>query len=213
MATDDYRTPYRSAAIAFCELVEGIPRDRWASPALGEWNVRGLVGHTSRALSTVEEYLVAPVAGGRVLTDAVEYFVDMLPETDDEDARVRRHAGIAERGRKAGEDLGEHPATVVRQLADRVLALVDVTPDNALLATPAGPMTFSGYLPTRTFELTVHGLDLSRALHVTAPPALSIGVALSCELAGRLAARRRDAADFLMMLTGRSGLPGGPSVL
>lgn len=124
MVNDDCRTSYHAAASAFCELTEGIPPDRWAAPALGQWDVRGLVGHTSRALSTVEEYLAAGAPGGEVLTDAVEYFVAVLPETLDEDARIRQHSRIAERGRKAGQELGDRPARAVRALADRVVALV-----------------------------------------------------------------------------------------
>ena len=31
--------------------------DRWERPGLGEWDIRALVGHTSRSLLTVEIYL------------------------------------------------------------------------------------------------------------------------------------------------------------
>ena len=34
--------------------------DRWTRPGLGDWDVRALVGHTSRALLTVEEYAARP---------------------------------------------------------------------------------------------------------------------------------------------------------
>ena len=37
-------------------LVDG----RWDAPGLGEWDVRSLVGHTSRSLLTVETYLGRP---------------------------------------------------------------------------------------------------------------------------------------------------------
>lgn len=212
MTSDDCRTPFAEAAGAFCALVEGIRADQWSLHGLGEWDVRGLVGHTSRALSTVEAYL-AEGTGEPDLHDPVDYFVAVLAEPSGDDARVRQDAAIAERGRKAGQELGDHPAGVVRELAERVVALVMATPDAAVFATPAGSMPLPAYLPTRTFELAVHGLDLARALGVAPPRGLRPGVAVSCELAGRLAARRRGAADLLMVLTGRRGVPGGVSVL
>ena len=38
----------------------GLVGDRWDAPGLGEWDVRALVGHTSRSLLTVEAYLGQP---------------------------------------------------------------------------------------------------------------------------------------------------------
>ena len=54
-ATDSeaIRACYLGAARAFLDLVEQVPERAWSEPALGEWDVRGLIGHASRALSTV----------------------------------------------------------------------------------------------------------------------------------------------------------------
>lgn len=213
----DCRTAFSAAASALCELVERIGPDQWSAPALGEWDVRGLVGHASRALSTVEAYRTAaanrPVAAGPVLGDPVEYFLAVLADPSDAAARRRQDAAIAERGRTAGEELGPDPARTLRELAARAVALVGSTADDALFATPAGPMPLTGYLPTRTFELTVHCLDLARALGAEPPPTLAAGVAASCELAGRMAARRPQAAEVLMALTGRPGSASGIGIL
>lgn len=46
---------------------------------------------------------------------------------------------------------------------DRVLSLVDGWSDDAPVAMAAGAMALVDYLPTRTFELAVHSLDLARA--------------------------------------------------
>ena len=43
------RANYLSAAQGFLELVEQVPGTAWALPALGAWDVRGLVGHAIRA--------------------------------------------------------------------------------------------------------------------------------------------------------------------
>jgi uncharacterized protein (TIGR03083 family) len=198
------RTCYLGAAQAFLELVEQVPANAWAEPGLGEWDIRGLTGHASRALSTVEAYLSTPATGERV-AGPVDYFLT-----------VRGSAApdvIARRGRETGQALGGEPATAVQELVQRVTTLLRNTPDDAAVATPAGAMTLIDYLPTRTFELAVHGLDLARALDVPAPAALGPAVAASLELAAALGARLPSAADLLLLLTGRSGLPGNLSVL
>lgn len=74
-------------------------------------------------------------------------------------------------------------------------------------------MTLAGYLPTRVFELTVHGIDLARALDVDPPVTLGPGIGLSCALAGDLAADSPDAVAVLMALTGRTELPRGFTLL
>jgi hypothetical protein len=74
-------------------------------------------------------------------------------------------------------------------------------------------MPLVDYLPTRTFELTVHSLDLARALGVDPPEVLTPAVTACCELAGGLAGRRPHAADLLLLLTGREHLPPGLTIL
>ncbi len=206
------RHAFTSAASGFVELVGTIPAGGWERPALGVWDVRALVGHTARAFSTIEAYLggtssLSPVDG------PVGYYLRALSSDADAETRAGRDAAIAARGREAGEALGDDPATAVTALARRVEALVTRTPDDALVGTPAGPMTLSAYLPTRTFELTVHALDLACALGVGPPAALTPAVTACCELAGAIAGRRPQAADLLLLLTGRDHLPPGLTVL
>ena len=82
-------------------------------PGLGEWDVRALVGHTSRSLITVSTYLRTP-AEREDVTSAADYY-----------ARVREYsanagaADIVERGRQAGRDLGDDPAADGRRAAGR----------------------------------------------------------------------------------------------
>lgn len=204
MDGEKIRSCYLGAANAFLELVRQVPEGAWAEPALGQWDVRGLTGHASRALGTVETYLSAPAAGEQ-LGGPVAYFLAVRGAADPE--------MIARRGRDAGQALGDDPAAAVQELVSRVTTLLRNTPDDAAVGTPAGAMTLTGYLPTRTFELAVHSLDLARALDLPAPPALRPAVAASLELAAAIGAHLPTAADLLLLLTGRSGLPGNLSVL
>lgn len=50
-------TVFASAAAAFARLVRAVPETAWDGPGLGEWDLRALVGHTSRSLITVSDYL------------------------------------------------------------------------------------------------------------------------------------------------------------
>lgn len=74
-------------------------------------------------------------------------------------------------------------------------------------------MSLADYLPTRTFELTVHNLDLARAIGAPVPAAIGPAISEACGLAGRLAGCHPQAAELLLMLTGRTQLPTGLSVV
>ena len=58
--------PWPTSQQAFADAAEwfvataALADGRWTEPGLGEWDVRSLVGHTSRALLTVETYLATP---------------------------------------------------------------------------------------------------------------------------------------------------------
>jgi uncharacterized protein (TIGR03083 family) len=199
------RSCFAAAASCFNELVRQVPASAWVLPALGVWNVRDLVGHTSRALSTIDAYLDGE-PGGDAVESPVGYFLAIRAALADADA-------VARRGREAGAALGEDPAAAIADLVHRVTARVDATADDATVATPVGAMTLAAYLPTRTFELTVHSLDLARALAVESPAALGPAVTACCELAGRIAGQLPRAPELLLALTGRPGLPQGLSVV
>lgn len=178
----------------------------WGRPALGVWDVRALVGHTSRALLTVEAYVDATATtSAPSLADSAAYFQAAAALADP--------AAVADRCRQAGVTLGEEPTVKVAEIVERVLALVDQRSDDALVATPVGAMTMVGYLPTRTFELTVHSLDLAAAADLDPPPILSKPIASSLPTAAALSVARGRAADVLRALTGRRTLPAGWSVI
>lgn len=205
------REYYSEGVTAFLDLIEDLGPADWERPALGNWDVRALVGHTSRALSTIEAY-VGRQGGGRELKGPVAYFQASFPEGDAEGRRLL-DAAIEAHGREAGMSLGDDPVGYLRELAARVLAIVESNDDDEPVATPFGQLTLAGYLPTRTLELAVHGLDLARAMHRNVPEALLPAISASCELAGRLAGSLSTAPQLLLLLTGREGLPHGLTVL
>ncbi|WP_082974247.1 maleylpyruvate isomerase N-terminal domain-containing protein [Mycobacterium sp. E740] len=198
-------TSFASAAGAFADLVRQIPADSWAGPGLGEWDVRALVGHTSRSLTTVSSYL--DTEADRVdISTPQEYYARVNPS-----ALGIAPADVAERGRQAGRDLGDDPATAVATLVTSVLTRLESV-DDPLIAVIGGlGIRLRTYLPTRTFELAVHSLDIARAVGVpfTLPPAV-LDEALV--LAARIAACGAG-DEVLLALTGRVPLPPAFSVV
>lgn len=191
-----------AAAWFVATAIEG--NGRWDDPALGEWSVRDLVGHTSRALLTVETYLARPATEIEA-TSPVEYFERMRAASGDP-------ASVAQRGRDAGAALGTDPAAAVAVIADRVLPTVRTADGDTLVGTPAGGMRLADYLPTRTFELTVHTCDLAAALQAdTQPPPAAVVETMA--LVGALSAAGGHAGPLLLAATGRGGLPAGFTVL
>lgn len=166
--------------------------------------MRDLVGHTSRALLTVETYLGKPVAAVKV-TSPVDYFRLSL-------ASVGDPAAVAQRGRDAGTVLGDEVPQAIGAIADRVRARVRTASEDDLVATPVGGMRLADYLPTRIIELTVHTCDLATALGEQFEVPQAAGVE-SLSLVGELAARAGRAGPLLRAATGRGGLPNGFTVL
>ncbi|MBC7442701.1 MAG: maleylpyruvate isomerase N-terminal domain-containing protein [Ramlibacter sp.] len=198
------REAFRQAARWFVDTAATV--DDWGRPGLGEWTVRDLVGHTSRALLTVEAYLGQASPGVDVdVASAADYYPLAL-------AAVGDPALVAKRGRDAGAALGQDPAHRVSVIADRVLRHVDAAAGDAVAATPVGAMRLADYLPTRIFELTVHTCDLAASLGVPAQ-APDAAASVSLHLLGDLALRRGLAGALLLAATGRGSLPAGFTVL
>ena len=199
---DESRQAFADAAAEFVRTA-ALVGDRWEQPGLGEWDVRALVGHTSRSLLTVEEYLARPAATVEVPSAAAYYAAT---------SAMAAGPGVAARGVAAGQALGDHPATAVAGIAARVLPLVERSDGSDLLTTLAGGMRLDDYLPTRTFELAVHTCDLATALGLPLEvPATAAAQAL--RLVSELAVTSGQAGPLLLAATGRPALPPGYSVL
>jgi uncharacterized protein (TIGR03083 family) len=202
VAWKDSRRAFADAAAWFTRITSSVGQ-RWELPALGEWDVRDLVGHTSRSLLTVEEYLAQPAAGVELEATADYYRATR---------QLARGPGVADRGRKAGAALGDAPATAIEQLATRVLQVLDGCDGSELVTTIAGGMRLDAYLPTRVFELAVHTTDLAAALGLPADIPVSVA-RQALELVVELATGDGLAGPLLLATTGRRALPPGFSVL
>ncbi|NKZ12522.1 mycothiol maleylpyruvate isomerase [Mycolicibacterium septicum DSM 44393] len=194
------RDVFASAAHAFARLVQVLPADSFDGPGLGEWDLRALVGHTSRSLITVSTYLQAP-ASTADLAGPVEYYAAMRGFMSDAGAEA-----IIERGRQAGRDLGSDPAAAVDALASRALDDIDEAGDPLITVIGGFGIALSQYLPTRVFELAVHSLDIARATGISADLPAEVLEAAGV-LATQIAVKLGEGETVLMALTGRTELP------
>lgn len=198
----DSRRAFADAAEWFLVTV-GLVGDRWEHPGLGEWDVRSLVGHTCRAMLTVETYLAKPASSVDIESPAAYFRAGRA---------LAKDADIAARGREAGAALGEDPAAAVNDIVARVLQLLDDQEGSELVTMIAGGMRLGVYLPTRTFELVVHTADLATAIGAPLEvPATAAAEAM--RVASELAVADGRSGELLLALTGRRGLPEGFSVL
>ena len=195
---------FTEAAEFFAQTVAQVRDGQWDDVGLGVWSVRDLVGHTSRAMLTVEMY-AGNGATHADIPSAAAYYKAALSGAD-------IHEQVAERGVAAGDDLGEDPAAAIREIADRVLALVATLPDDQICGTPFGNIRLADYFATRVLELVVHTLDLQAATGTaTNPPREALAVTL--HLLADLAVDSGHASALALAATGRGPLPGGFSVL
>ncbi|MCW4352889.1 maleylpyruvate isomerase N-terminal domain-containing protein [Hoyosella sp. YIM 151337] len=193
---------FRAAADYVVALTECVPQGKWDEPALGSWTVRSLVGHISRAMTTVVDYLARSTTEHAVCS-AADYYLLVADQIDPHSIQVR--------GVQAGAELGDDPLTSLTAIRDRAVSALSGVEDR-LIPTAVGGMLLSDYLPTRTFELAVHGLDLARATgQCESLPAEVTTEVLT--LAATLAMRRGHGELVLLALTGRCSLPGGFTVV
>jgi uncharacterized protein (TIGR03083 family) len=203
--TDPVST-FALAAHSFAALVHDIPADRWDDPGLGEWDVRALVGHASRSLVTVSTYLQQPAEQEDIKTPQ-EYYARVNPA-----ALGMPVVGVLERGRQAGRDLGDDPAATVDGLLSQVLDELSSVDDPLITVIGGAGIRLHAYLPTRTFELAVHGLDIARAVGISFVPPPDV-LEEATVLAARIAAIEGHGETVLLALTGRAGLPSAFSVV
>jgi len=203
---------FSEAAGWFAGVVAQIGPGQWEGPGLGVWTVRELAGHTGRALTTVEEYLLDPSPDAEPGTGldpehpvagAADYFLQVRDN-------ARLHQDVAERGRQAGAALGSvvgaTPADDVAALVARVVRLVEGASPSAAFRSRFGVLPFGTYLATRVVELAVHTVDLQRACdQLDEVPGLAGSLAVA--VVGELAVRRGSTADVLGALGGRRALP------
>lgn len=198
-------TNFLAAADAVTELVARIPEAAYDGPGLGAWDLRALVGHTSRSFVTLLEYSGKKGTFEEEVPSPQEYYVivagmDTLGEA------------VVERGVQAGRDLGEDPAAAYAELTERARRLLDSADLDRVVPTLLGGMRLRAYLPTRTFELIVHGGDIARATGLPfEPPPDALGESVT--LAARVAVLLGHGEPLLEALTGRAPLPDSVRVV
>ena len=188
---------YLAGAEHYLALVAQVGPQQWEEPGLGDWSVRSLVGHTSRSLTTVADYLAEPEPDVVDIDSVAGYY-----------ARIQGLASSPEvtaRGVAAGVDLGDDPLRAATERRDRAIAAITGVEDRRV-ATPWGAILLSHYLPTRTFELAVHGLDIARAIgsSSTLPRGVLASALATAVEAAELTGQGEQA---LRILTGRAQGP------
>lgn len=195
---------YLLAAADYVDLIGQVDPASLDGPGLGVWDLRALIGHTSRSLVTVIEYAARP-ADQIAAATAVDYYRMIAANFTDA-------AAVAERGRQAGVALGDDPATAVADLAAQARQVLDGLQPGYLLTTLVGGMPLEEYLRTRTFELVVHCLDIARATGLRFEASQET-LADAVHLAAEAALGSGHGQTVLLALTGRDTLPPGFSIV
>jgi uncharacterized protein (TIGR03083 family) len=196
---------FTHASQAFVDVVAKIEPSQWELPGLGNWDVRALVGHTARALLTVENYLGLDEPGRVSINSAEHYYSTIYAEYTDPH-------GIEVRGFEAGAWLADDPLGAIQGARERALKAIADQPADRIVSIGGLGILLSEYLRTRVFELVVHTLDISRATGIDYPMG-STPLRHSVVLAAQVAAERGQSAEVLLALTGRSPLPDGFNVV
>lgn len=185
---------YRYCGHWYRSLVGAIPDTAWDQPALGEWNVRELVAHTSRAFRTVVEYIDGEPKDPTEIATAAEYFRIVLAEETP-------HVHIAERARREAAAESDW-VTALDQIVAEAMAIVDGSEPAVPVHLFVGEMPLSQYLATRVLEVVIHGIDLAAALDMpsTPPgPAMRVTLLVLADLAGE-----EHQVDMIRHLSGRA---------
>jgi len=153
-------------------------------------------------LITVETYLSQPAKHEDVVSAAAYYAAISTIDP----------AAVAGRGREAGRALGDDPVAAIQSLVTRVLGVVERA-ENPLITSAAGGVRLRTYLPTRTFELVVHGLDIAAAANLPAPDYGYTLLSEVAEVAARAAVLQGRGLQLIRALTSRAPLPDGFSVV
>ena len=151
-----FREAYLESAEYFAGVVDRIDVEGWEAPALGEWTVRDLAGHTYRSLTTILSYSSPPAE-----TVDVESAADFIVK-----ATTGPNAGpgrTAELGRAAGLEIIDSPQMMVRGFFNFVREKLTELDDDTIMKSPLGGIRLSEYLQVRTMELVVHTMDLAEA--------------------------------------------------
>lgn len=198
------------AARCLADLITRLPDDRWETPGLGEWSLRDLVGHTTSAGVREVVSAVDHPAPNADISTAGGYYA--LAQSVDPETYAAAVAASTDDARRTGQELGKDPSRAVQDMVSRATAKLEPVDVDAMVTTAAGGMRLGTWLPTRTFELVVHSLDIATAAGIEdrVPDDLTNqAAALATSTAGAIGHGR----TLLLALTGRGDLPEHFSVI
>ncbi|GLY93462.1 maleylpyruvate isomerase N-terminal domain-containing protein [Actinoplanes sp. NBRC 103695] len=205
----NFRHAYRAVAVSFADLISHVPVDRWHAPALGDWSLLDLVGHVVTEFRDVPEVLAARTGTVEIpSSEAYWAFARVTPP----DVVAKAHAESGRGAREAGKSLGSDPAAVVNEVVGRATQALAAVKDDDIVTTAAGGMRVRDWLPTRTFELVVHGQDVAEAAGVEFAPGFE-ALAEAVSQATLVAVAVGDGPLLLRALTGRTALPDNYSII
>lgn len=192
---------YTDAALAVTGLTARIGSGRWPGPGLGEWDLRTLVGHTSRALTNVLVYVDRPATVEDIPSAEAYYTLDAAQTGEGEDTEA-----VHRLARDSGDALGVDPAASFGRLAAQVIDRLSTADPDDLVQSVAGGIRLGAYVATRTVELVVHGFDIAAATGLPVsfpPPTLKVAAAV----VARTGVELGHGPSLLAALTGRGPLP------
>jgi len=199
-----YKTAFFAGISGFVELSSLVKEDQLQCRALGNWDVSALIGHSLRAVSAAKSYAFfgdAPIS----IATPEEYYLKAICDLP-ENEYIARTLAIKERGISAGLSLGNELAAEIKSATDEAVSFLQQANDKDLIKSPFGVMYLETYVPTRTFELALHSLDLARFLEVAPPKVLSEAISTSWDLAGRIAKGHSKSAELLLFFAGRDNI-------
>lgn len=200
----DYRRAFRSAAVSFADLIARVPAGGWDGPGLGDWTLRELAGHAAGSGLRQIPAVLASSADEITRAGSEDYWLLARAVPPEVLAAARRASD--EDARTNAVALEDDPAGVVGDLVGLATQALGRVEDDHLVETPAGGMRVRDWLPTRTFELVVHGLDIAAAAHIEMHLDPEV-YAQAAAQAARAAAMAGDGPALLRALTGRAPLP------
>jgi uncharacterized protein (TIGR03083 family) len=204
------RDTYLSAARAFAALIERVPNHAWDQPGLGVWTIRELTGHASTAaLSSVIAAIARPATEEVIATPQGYYALARTVDPAIYSAAVK---ASEEGAREEAAALGDPIAAGVQRLVDQVTTTLDEVHGDPLVETAAGGMRLDAWLPTRTFELAVHSIDIATSGQLPADLPEAV-ISEAAQLAACTAVVNGDGIAVLKALTGRRQLPAGYSIV
>jgi hypothetical protein len=201
------RTVYEQTAVAVGDFIAGAEvRAAWTDPsALEEWDVAGLCGHLTRAITAVGTYLSAPVPDANEVIDAAGYlmsFDGLGADGGGPDLGSDLHRSIRARGSEAAAAGHEELTRQVAEKLPMVMQRVAQAPaDRAVAVIGSRVMLLDQYLETRLLELLVHSDDLAASVGVDLPSFPTPAWRITRDLLVEVATRRHGAAAVVRAMT------------